>query len=325
MKPKHLLSILITINLFLATFGQTTEPETKLRTQNLDTVYGWKKGGVAVLNISQTSLTNWAAGGQNSLSLNGLFSIYAKLKKENSFWDNSLDVGYGVLKQGKGAAFMKTDDKIDLLSSYGRKAAKNLYYAALFNFKTQMAAGYNYPNDSVKISDFLAPAYIVCALGMDYKPNNYLGMFVAPLTSKTTIVNNQTLANEGAFGVEAAKYDTSGKILKEGKKVWYEFGGYIRVIYTKNDFKSELLKNLSLSTKLDLFSNYLKKPQNIVVNWETLITMKVNKYLAANLSAQLAYDDNVTTTEVKPDGTTIHIGPKIQFKEILGIGFSYKF
>jgi hypothetical protein len=325
MKTKHYFISMLIMNFSFITFGQTTEPESKLRTQNIDTVFGWKKGGVAVLNISQTSLTNWAAGGQNSLSINGFFSIYAKLKKENSFWDNSLDLGYGVLKQGKGARYMKTDDKIDLLSSYGRKAAKNLYYAALFNFKTQMGAGYNYPNDSVKISDFLAPAYVVFALGMDYKPNNYLGMFVAPLTSKTTIVNNQTLANQGAFGVEAAKYDTSGNLIKEGKKIWYEFGGYIRIIYTKNDFKSELLKNLSFSTKLDLFSNYLKKPQNIAISWETLITMKVNKYIAANFNTQLVYDDNVSTSETKPDGTTTHIGPKIQFKEILGIGFSYKF
>ena len=325
MKAKQFLSILITANFFLVTFGQTTEPETKFRTQNLDSIYGWKKGGVAVLNISQTSLTNWAAGGQNSLSINGFFSIYAKLKKENSFWDNSLDVGYGVLRQGKEAAYMKTDDKIDLLSSYGRKAAKNLYYAALFNFKTQMGAGYNYPNDSVKISDFLAPAYIVCALGMDYKPNNYLGIFVAPITSKTTIVNDQNLANQGAFGVEAAKYDTAGNMIKEGKKIWYEFGGYVRIIYTKNDFKPELLKNLSFTTKLDLFSNYLKNPQNIAISWETLITMKVNKYIAANFNTQLVYDDNVSTTVTNPDGSSYRIGPKIQFKEILGIGFSYKF
>ena len=326
MNAKQLVCSLLFMDFILATFAQNTEPETKLRSQNLDTVYGWKKGGVAVLNLAQTSLTNWAAGGQNSLSVNGIFSVYAKLKKEKSFWDNTLDLGYGVLKQGS-TGYRKTDDKVDFVSSYGRKASKSWYYALLFNFKTQMSTGYDYPNDStkVKISDLLAPAYTVFAMGMEFKPDKYFNMFLAPLTSKITILNNQTLANLGAFGVDPAKYDTAGNIIQKGKKVKSEIGGYVRMVYSKNDFTSDLLKNVSFTTKLDLFTNYMHKPQNIVVNWEVLLTMKINKYLSANFNTQLIYDDKISTTGTRPDGTTYLAGPKIQFKEILGIGFSYKF
>ena len=118
--------------------SQTTAGEEQLRTQIADSTEGWKKGGIITINLTQTSLTNWAAGGQNALSANGLISVYANYKKGKNLWSNTLDVGYGILKQGKDADFIKTDDKIDFLSKYGRKAAKHWYYTALLNFKTQM-------------------------------------------------------------------------------------------------------------------------------------------------------------------------------------------
>jgi hypothetical protein len=318
-KMKMKLRIFATI-LFLTEFytiapGQVIEGEKNLRTMTADTTQGWKKGGVFVANLTQTSLKNWAAGGENSFSVNGLLSVFANLKKGKSRWDNSLDIGYGLLNQGKKNVFMKTDDKIDLLSKYGREAFKNIYYAALLNFKTQMAPGYNYPNDSVKISTLFAPAYLLGALGMDYKPNGYFSAFVAPLTLKFTFVNDQLLSNAGAFGVTP------------GEKIKSEIGGYIRVIYSKNDFKSEFLKNVSFTTKIDLFSNYLDKPQNVDVNWETQIAMKVNKYLSVNFNTQLIYDDNVKLKVDRNNDGILDLvpGSRIQFKEILGVGFSYKF
>ncbi len=295
---------------FFDSFGQITEAEKTLKTQSADTTKGWKKGGIIGINLAQTSLTNWAAGGQNSVAANGILSLFAKYKKGKNAWDNSLDLGYGILTQEGVKYTKKTDDKIDLLSKYGREAFKNFYYAALVNFKTQMDVGYNYPTDSTrnKISNLFAPAYIVVALGLDYKPDAYLSIFAAPLTGKLTIVNDQVLADAGAFGVE------------KGKNTKSEFGGYIRMIYSKNDFKSEFLKNVSFTTKVDLFSNYSKDPQNIVVNWETLIALKINKYISVNLNTQLIYDDKIKIA----DKNKIE-KPRIQFKEILGLGFSYKF
>ncbi len=317
MKKKLYAIILLLTLVNILTFSQITEGEKQLRTQKADSVKGWKRGGFLVLNLAQTSLTNWVAGGENSVAINGIFSGFANYKKGKSVWDNSLDLGYGMLKQGKNSSFRKTDDKFDFLSIYGRDAFKNFYYAGLFNFKTQMAPGYNYPDVSNKISDMFSPAYLLIALGLDYKPNNYFSAFIAPLTVKFTIVNDQKLADEGAFGVSP------------GKKSLTEFGGYLRAIYSRNDFKSEFLKNVSFTTKIDLFSNYAKKPQNIVVNWETLIALKVNKFISASINTQLIYDDKIRVpSDVNGNGT---IGPgegvrsKVQFKEILGIGISYKF
>jgi hypothetical protein len=324
MKSMKITVSLLLIVLFQSTSGQVTDAEKKIRTITTDTIHGWRKGGVIVLNLAQTSLKNWAAGGENSVAVNGLFSVFANYKKDKIAWDNSLDVGYGFIKQGGNSK--KTDDKIDILSKFGKEAFKNFYYAALLNFKTQMAPGYNYPNDSVKISKFLAPAYIVGALGMDFKPNSYLSVFLAPITGRITIVNDQELADAGQFGVEKAVLDAEGNVIKHGEKIRTEFGGYMRMIYSKNDFKNEFLKNVSFTTKIDLFSNYLKKPQNIAVNWETQIALKVNKYLGVNINTQLIYDDATKISIDKNNDGIIDVrGPRIQFKEILGVGFSYKF
>jgi hypothetical protein len=302
-------------------FTQIIEGEEQLRTQAADSIEGWKRGGIITLNVSQTSLTNWAAGGQNAFSANGLISLFANYKKGKSLWSNSLDVGYGTLKQGKDENFIKTDDKIDLLSKYGRKAAEHWYYATLFNFKTQITAGYNYPNDSVKISALFAPAYILGSLGMDYKPNDDFNVYISPTTCKITIVSDQDLANQGAFGVAPAEYDDLNVLISEGEKVRFELGGYLRLEYRK-----ELMENVTVLTKLDLFSNYLDNPQNIDVGWETLITMKVNKYISATLTTHLIYDDDIDiSVDKNDDGIADEIGPRTQFKEVLGIGFSYNF
>jgi len=166
-----------------------------------------------------------------------------------------------------------------------------------------MDKGFNYPNDSTQISGFLAPAYILIALGMDYKPNDVFALLISPLTGKFTIVRNQNLANAGAFGVEP------------GKNIRNEFGIYVKLKYKRN-----LMENITLQTKVDLFANYLDHPENIDINWEVLVTMKVNKYISANISASLIYDDDIDI--VQENG---RIGPATQFKELFGIGLSYKF
>lgn len=314
-----LLIIFLCFIISSSAYSQITDAEKKLRDQKVDTTLGWKRGGVFAINLAQTSLTNWAAGGQNSFATNGLFSGFMNYKSEKSSWVNSLDIGYGIIKQGKGIP-RKTDDKFDFLSKYGRQAFDHLYYAALVNFKTQLYDGNNYSAEGVKgpkISDFFAPAYLLGALGFDYKPDAYFSAFLAPVTAKFTFVNSPMLSAAGAFGV------------KPGEKVNTEFGGYLRVIYTKNDFKSAFLKNVSFTTKADLFSNYLKNPQNIVVNWETLIAFKVNKYISASINTQLIYDDKIKVPFDRNNDGNIEageaVGSKVQFKEILGVGFSYNF
>ena len=307
-------SVLFLVSVCVIGFTQNTELEDVVTKQSTDTVDGWKLGGIFSVTGNQTTLTNWAAGGQSAVSGSVLLSTFANYWKAAFTLDNELTVGYGLLKS-QGQKVRKSDDRIELTSKLGTQAFRNWYYAVMLDIRTQMTDGFNYPDDSSLISAALAPAYILGAVGLDWKPSRGLTVFVAPVTSKTTIVNTTELANAGAFGVDPAEYNALGNVATPGKKIRSEFGSYLRFGYVKPD----IIKNVNLSTKLGLFSNHLNKPQNIDVNWEILIVMKVNKYLMVNLTTHLLYDHDIQITDA--DGKT---GPRTQFKEVFGAGFSYK-
>ncbi len=308
---KFFLAILATAFIFNSMNAQITDAEKALKSASNDTINGWKTGGMFSLTFGQSSFTNWAAGGINNISLNGIAGLFANYTKDNLSWNNNLDLGYGLQRLGikDNAKTQKTDDKLELSSKLGLKATDKLNYALLMNFKTQFSNGYNYPNDSMAISGFMSPGYLVFAAGIDYLPMKELSVFFAPVTSKFTFVNDQKLADAGAFGVDP------------GKKSRAEFGGYLKLNYTR-----EIFKNVNFNTKLSLFSNYLHNPQNIDVDWEVLIGMKINKFLTASINTQLLYDDDIyVPIDTNGDGINNGLGKRIQFKEILGIGLSFKF
>ncbi|ROL57700.1 DUF3078 domain-containing protein [Bacteroidetes/Chlorobi group bacterium Naka2016] len=324
MKFKLILVIFYLIGCSL--FSQVKEVETIVKSKPKADTIGWKKGGLLSINLAQTSLTNWAAGGQNSISIQGLLSLFSSHKWKISYWDNYLDIGYGLLQQGENKKFIKTDDKFELTSKYGLQFQKNFFMAFALNFRTQLTVGWNYGKDTQKISNFLAPAYLITALGIDWKPLTDISVFAAPITGRLTYVNDEELANKGSFGVKPAVYDSLGNIIEKSNKTKKEFGGFLRIYFSKSDFNWEVLKNISITSKLDLFSDYLNKPQNIDVNWENIIFFKVNKIISINLSTQLIYDENVKIPiDSHGDGKFDSFAPRTQFKEIFGLGISLSF
>lgn len=275
--------------------------------QDADTIPNWEMGGMTTIPFSQVSFSEyWAAGGENSLSGGILINFFANYKEDDVSWANSLNLGYGILRQGD--ITKKSEDRIELNSQYGRKAWDSWYYSGLVNFKTQFAPGYNYPNDEDIISNFLAPAYLTTSLGLDYKPSERFNLFLSPLTGKYTIVADDSLSAAGAFGVEP------------GQKFRAELGGFIKILYM-----TPLFTNVDFQTKLDLFSNYLNNPQNIDVNMELLLNMKVNEFLSATINTLLIYDDDIDFPIESPEAGRPGRGPRLQFKEVFGLGFSYKF
>lgn len=291
---------IVTTTFTASVFGQTA-PEVKEDNN-------WTKGGLASFNFSQVALSNWAGGGQSSVALNGFVNLFANYKKGIHTWENSLDLGYGIVQQGT-ADFIKSDDKIDFTSKYGRQASEKWYYTGLVNFKSQFAPGYNSPAEITRISDFLAPAYVLTSIGMDYKPNKIFSAYLSPVTAKFTIVNDDSLNAIGAFGVE------KNEVLRT------EIGGFARLQY-----KQDILENVNLQSRIELFSNYANNPQNIDVNWETILSMKVNKFITANVSATVIYDDDIDIEiDSNNDGTVDKVGPRTQFKQVLSVGLAYKF
>jgi len=256
---KRISFILAFMVLSLCLFAQEETVEQK------DTL--WTVGGIASLNMSQLALINWSAGGDNNISGNALVKLSADYDNGTLLWDNDLTLGFGLIKMGNDLA-RKSDDQIDFASMLGYKATEKWSYSALLGFKTQFADGFDDPGEPtrIKISNFMAPAYLNFSVGMDYKPNDNLGLFLSPISTKTTFVMDDFLSAAGSFGLD------------EDETVRGELGAYVKFTYVK-----EVLKNVTLDTKIDLFSNYFDNPQYIDVNWDLLLTFKVNDYLSASL------------------------------------------
>lgn len=303
--------------------GQDTKKEAELLTAETGKIKDdkdtsnlrWRKGGTVNLAAQQVSLTNWAAGGQSAMSANGLLSAFTTYKHKRHLWTNNLELAYGVIKQGTNRNWWKNDDRLQFNTKYGYKAIENLYYTVLGDFKSQFAAGYNYPNDSVIISNFMAPGYAVLAFGFDYTPHKNISVFLAPVTARFTFVNDDTLARYGAFGVQKEERNAAGQIVVPYRKMREQAGGYFKL-----QLKKPVMENVEFSTMLELFSDYLENPLNLYVNWTTLTTMKVNKFISATFSTQLIYDEAVMIKD--KDGK---IGPRVQFRQVLGVGLAYKF
>jgi len=266
----------------------------------------WKKGGLYNLNFNQAALSNWSAGGdKSSVSLSTLLNVFAFYKKGKHSWDNSLDLAYGIVST-TSLGQRKTDDRIDAVSKYGYQLSKNWYLSSLLNVRSQFTKGYAYPDNNKKVltSDFLAPAYVLLSIGMDYKPNDNFSLFLSPATARWVIVTNDSLSAVGAYGVDP------------GKKAKFEMGAFASLNY-----KHKIGTNSLYQTKLDLFSNYLHQPQDIDIYWTNLLAVNVSKILSMSLSVDMIYDNDVKT--VKSDGTAG--GAAMQLKEIFGIGLAVKF
>lgn len=314
MKYKLLFIVIATTYSFLA---QTAITNSMLNDTTKKIENPWKFKSIFGLNGSQTSFVNWAAGGRNNVSVLGFIDASLKYNKQNVKWDNDLKFALGGMKyidsSGKRQGMQKTDDKIDLASTFGYRFKKHWYYTVTGGFKTQALNGYNFPNDSVKISTFLAPGYLSISLGIEYAPREAFNLYFSPLAGKTTIVRDQTLANAGAFGVDKATYDQNGLLLKLGATVRNEFGSYLRF-----KFQKKIMENIEMKTRIELFSNYIKNPQNIDVNAENIFAFKVNKWFSASLQWNVQYDDDIIIRDVHGKN-----GPRTQFKSVLGLGISY--
>jgi hypothetical protein len=292
--------ILILILLTIKTYGQDD-----LIDEN-DTTEGWKVKGIVGLGFSQVALSNWAAGGENSFAGTAQFRMAAVLKRGKTNWGNFISTIYGLQKLGS-SDMQKNEDNLEIISKYGRKVSEKWYYAVNLNFRTQYSPGYASPEDTEKISDFFAPAYLNLATGMDFKPNDNFTLLLAPISGKFTFVLDDYLSSLGQFGVSP------------GKKTRAEFGGTLQLIYSKDN----IVKNVNFTTNLDLFSNYAENPEKIDVNWQLYFDFKVNDFLSLSLNTHLIYDYDIKFVEME-NGQEVETD-KVQFKEAFTFGLSYSF
>lgn len=311
-----------------------------------DTSY-WHTGTTFSLNLAQTSLTNWNAGGQNSVAYNALWNSFIKHEKGRLVYSNDLNMSFGQANLAdKG--WRKTDDRLYYLSKLSYKKSDKLRYTIYLDFLTQFADGYNYvasvsnpgQDSAVLVSRFMSRGYGTFALGAEYTPVDGLFIFFSPFTLKGTIVGYQPFANAGNFGVRPEYIDGSGN-RKAGSNFLLEPGALLDIMY-----KKEVVKNIALQTKLTLFWAYIRNDydiddsthvlrgqeyvfyKNVDVLWDFSLVAKVTKYITASLTTSLIYDDDIDVLRTKYANDQTNpkaYGPAIQFKQVLGLGIQATF
>lgn len=310
---KAILLLITCLTLITPIFSQDGDGKPK-NVEKPDSLKFWKYNVFGSLSTTQSAYLNWSAGGDNSLSLNGIVRIKFKYETKKFYWDNTYNMALGMNVIFKDGSVAKTDDIINLQTKAGWKFHPKMALIGSFGFLTQFTHGY-LGDDFHFSSSFMAPGYFSPAIAWEYRPFEGFSLTVTPVKGIITIVNDQTLANRGAFGVKRADLDANGNILNLGEKVRYQIGAYISVEYVK-----ELTKSIGIDTKLSLFSNYLEKPQNVDIWWDLLFKFKINTWLSSYLQVSIVYDDDIHVPTENGN-----YGPRLQLKQILGLGLAYTF
>ena len=306
---------------------------------------GWQLKGNMQTGVSGSYFSQWVAGGINSAGLNGLLSLQANYLRGKNHWENNLTTGYGIMNQGFTTkdSWIKSDDRIEFTSKYGRPAGKEGFTAVLINFSTQYSAGYEKgsngrPDRTKIISQFLAPARLLLAIGYDSKPTDGVSLFLSPATYRGIIVNDALLAAQGAYGVTAGKieYTTNSEgelvanIVTPGQKMRQEAGAYCRI-----QINRKIQDKVSLQLKTELFSNYLDKPENVDIAADLNLQWQLTKFMSFSMGFSWLYDDNTTVTKISTreeviNGETHSISSTyaskgLQTRIISSIGLAYQF
>jgi len=281
----------------LATIGSHAQ-ETEIDSTKVE---GWKKSGHTSLMINQTAFSNWVSGGENSIAATLSVNYNINYYKNGWSWDTKIIGSFGINKNSDSKYFKKIDDRIEINSLIGKKFIEKFSFSSFLNFKTQFAKGYKYTNasDEIEIREettrFLSPAYLQIGVGVYWKENNSLWVNMAPVTGRLILASKKFTDNledgEEYFGVP------KGEISR------FELGASVSAYY-----KFEVIENIQLEQRINLYSDYLEQAENIDVDYTITAYMKINDYLSTNLIIQCLYDDNAIK--------------KVQIREVFGLAIN---
>ncbi len=286
MKLKSVVLVLF-LSIFLGTYVSAQKK------QEDKPKYGWQKEMVGAINLTQTSLSNWAQGGENSFAWQLNFNFKFINSQEKYSWANSGKFTYGSNKIGDQELRKSIDEiKLESVFTYKLGTYVNPYIAC--TAETQFTPGYNYDTDpKTQISSFMDPGYFRESIGAGYQPNEIV-KFRLGIALKQTITSD--------FPVPYADDpDTVDKI----EKTKNEFGAE-----SVTDLSLKVTKNSLFNSKLELFYTF-KAFDETDVNWDNVFTIMISKYFNININIKLFYDKDISK--------------KRQLYQAIALGFSYSF
>jgi len=251
----------------------------------------WTVDGRFTFLFNQASFTNWTAGGENNVAGNIGVNYDFNFRNKKIKWDNKIIAVYGsshVSNQG----YRKTDDRFEYNSVLALKTTKRWYFSFFTNLITQFSRGFDYGQDPKKeVSSVFSPAYLGFGPGILWRKNENMRVNIAPATSRFTFVSKPF---SGQYGVPEGKTSTYG--------LGFNMSAFL---------KFQLMEELTMENIIALYSNYLRNPQNVDVNYQINFLISVNKYLSTNLTLHVIADNNASR--------------RVQFREVFGLGLNYTF
>jgi DUF3078 family protein len=273
----------------------------------------WKYRTEASFILNQSALTNWVKGGENSIATAMDITSYADFNDKNRKLSSSnfARMKLGFLRTG-GNGIRKNLDLLETSSKLNHKAFGKFDFSGIMLFKTQVATGFTYATvneieESTLVSKMFNPTILTIGFGLDYKPNKNTSINFAPLSYKGTFVPDTANIDQTKYGILA------------DKKSKNEPGVSLMI---SNKFSP--IKNLTLTNRVQLFTNYINNPQNIDVDWELIAVASLNWFTDVRFNAHLIFDDDTKTPKLNSDNSVSNTA-RIQFKEMLGFSFIFKF
>ena len=266
--------------------------------KNIDSS-GWEHVGFFIFNVNQAALSNWSSGGERFLiGINGILNYSSHHRQGKYTMDSYFDLELGVVEAASFKKFRKTTDRCDITVEMEHSTAiAKLNYGLLFNFNSQIFGGHNYAIEGHnKISSFLSPGKFLLAPGFDLKnqnTNHYFSVFISPATFRWVTKIDHEFYNEYKFGVDSSD------------RVNTEIGAYLSTHYNL-----KISKTAGYIGRLDLFSDYKRKPGNIDLLMNNLFTVNISNAFAANILVDIIYDHDVKRST--------------QIQEIFGLGLKLK-
>lgn len=281
----------------------------------------WKFHTQAALALNQGYLSNWVKGGESSVSTSVDITGFADYSNKRLLLssNNFIRLKYGLIASGNEGVnkylIRKNLDLLETNSKLNHKAFGKFDFSTILLFKTQVSRGYNYPNDSVPVSKFMNPAMLTLGIGLDYKPDKQTSINFSPLSYKLTVVSDTARIDQTLYGIPG------------NRKALHEPGMSLLVAH---EFSP--VRNMNITNRLQLFTNYIHNPQNIDVDWEMILTANLNWFTDVRLNTHLIFDDDTRTPVFDREKNPV-LGPdglqkktaRIQFKELLGLSFIFRF
>lgn len=332
MKTQHHINwFLIPLSICLI-FGQIkaqriAETQEVFNNIRADSTLGLEVGVGVGLDFSSLSLINPRPNeGQNNVGFGGMMNLFVNYTGKKVIWDNRLNLQLSAQRVGdKSQPFTKTADLFQLNSLFGRKIVKKIYLAGMVDLRTQCFFTYgngyldSYGGKYPLTSEPFSPATLKVLPGLLYRPNSDVKVLFSVISSKANIVANDFLAaqtGDNTEGVGLLGNPNTGDGQFENTDV--QLGAELRGEMTKKFFKDRLI----FMSVVDLYSNYLKNPQNIAFEWYNSIDLVVFKNVSINLKSDWFYDHNVL---VKIGGDENNLGRRMFIRNAAFLKFNALF